>query len=60
VANLARNQELNKRFTAEQYRDALEEASHAASLAVGKEGAMDSIPIKDDVDEAIRIKEKLE
>jgi len=60
VANLARNQRAKKRFTAEQYGDALEEASHAASLAVGKEGAMDSIPVKDDVDEDIRTKKKIE
>ncbi|KAF9104295.1 hypothetical protein BGX27_010146 [Mortierella sp. AM989] len=56
VANLVRNQELNARFTEEQFKDALHEASHAASLAVGKEGAMDSIPIKDHVDIAINEK----
>ncbi|KAF9345347.1 hypothetical protein BGX26_003251, partial [Mortierella sp. AD094] len=56
VANLARNEVLNTRFSEEQLKDALHEASHAASLAVGKEGAMDSIPIKDDVN--IAIKEK--
>jgi ribokinase len=55
-----RNQELNKRFSAEQLQDALLEASHAASLAVGKEGAMDSIPVKDDVHTAIRTKQKLD
>ncbi|KAH7030389.1 Ribokinase [Linnemannia elongata] len=60
VANLVRNQELNKRFSPEQLQDALLEASHAASLAVGKEGAMDSIPIKDDVDHAIRTKQKID
>ncbi|KAF8952304.1 Cell death protease [Haplosporangium bisporale] len=60
VANLVRNQELNKRFSPEQLRAALEEASHAASLAVSREGAMDSIPVKLDVDEAIRVKEKLD
>ncbi|KAF9949268.1 hypothetical protein BGZ65_007453 [Modicella reniformis] len=59
VANLVCNQGLNTRFTGEQFRAALEEASHAASLAVGKEGAMNSIPIKDDVDEAIRVRQKL-
>ncbi|KAF9542701.1 hypothetical protein EC957_001756 [Mortierella hygrophila] len=57
VANLVRNQELNKRFNAEQLQAALLEASHAASLAVGKEGAMDSIPIKDNVDIAMRTKQ---
>jgi len=51
---------LNKRFSPEQLRAALEEASHAASLAVGREGAMDSIPVKLDVDEAIRVKEKMD
>ncbi|KAG0094730.1 hypothetical protein BGZ93_006824 [Podila epicladia] len=60
VANLVRNQQLNQRFSPEQLRAALEEASHAASLAVGKEGAMDSIPVKEDVDEAIRVNEKLD
>ncbi|KAF9316384.1 hypothetical protein BG003_002020 [Podila horticola] len=60
VANLVRNQQLNQRFSPEQLRAALEEASHAASLAVSKEGAMDSIPVKGDVDEAVRVKEKLE
>ncbi|KAG0365602.1 hypothetical protein BGZ54_006385 [Gamsiella multidivaricata] len=54
IANLLRNQEAGKRFSEEQLQAALEEASHAASLAVGKEGAMDSIPIKDHVDEHIR------
>ncbi|KAF8923212.1 hypothetical protein BGZ58_003234 [Dissophora ornata] len=60
VASLVRNQELGKRFTEGQFKAALEEASHAASLAVSKEGAMDSIPVKDDVDDAIRVKQKLE
>ncbi|KAF9084517.1 hypothetical protein BGX23_010437 [Mortierella sp. AD031] len=60
VANLVRNQEPNKRFSEDQLKAALEEASHAASLAVGKEGAMDSIPLKDDVDAAIRSKKKLD
>ncbi|KAG0374850.1 hypothetical protein BGX24_009847 [Mortierella sp. AD032] len=60
VANLVRNQELNKRFNAEQLQAALVEASHAASLAVGKEGAMDSIPVKDDVDTAIKNKQKID
>lgn len=60
VANLVRSQQLNERFSPEQLRAALEEASHAASLAVGQEGAMDSIPVKEDVDEAIRVKEKLD
>ncbi|KAK3841181.1 MAG: Ribokinase [Linnemannia gamsii] len=60
VANLVRNQELNKRFSAEQLQAALVEASHAASLAVGKEGAMDSIPVKDDVDTAITNKQKID
>ncbi|KAG0256014.1 hypothetical protein DFQ27_005958, partial [Actinomortierella ambigua] len=46
VANLVRNQEIGKRFSAEQLREALLEASHAASLAVAKEGAMDSIPMR--------------
>ncbi|KAF9970308.1 hypothetical protein BGZ73_007006 [Actinomortierella ambigua] len=45
VANLVRNQEIGRRFSAEQIREALLEASHAASLAVSKEGAMDSIPL---------------
>ncbi|KAF9199707.1 hypothetical protein BGZ49_010134 [Haplosporangium sp. Z 27] len=56
VANLVRNQVMYSRFTEEQLKDALHEASHAASLAVTKEGAMDSIPIKDDVDVAIKEK----
>ncbi|KAF9171860.1 hypothetical protein BGX20_006793 [Mortierella sp. AD010] len=56
VANLARNEVLNSRFSEEQLKDALHDASHAASLAVGKEGAMDSIPFRNDVD--IAIKEK--
>ncbi|KAG0346432.1 hypothetical protein BG004_001746 [Podila humilis] len=60
IANLARNQQLGKRFSPDELRAALEEASHAASLAVGKEGAMDSIPMKDTVDTAIRVKAKLE
>ncbi|KAG0272475.1 hypothetical protein BGZ95_011788 [Linnemannia exigua] len=60
VANLVRNQEMNKRFSAEQLQAALVEASHAASLAVGKEGAMDSIPVKDDVDTAIMNKQKID
>ncbi|KAF9120112.1 hypothetical protein BGX30_003357 [Mortierella sp. GBA39] len=60
VANLVRNQELNKRFNAEQLEAALLEASHAASLAVGKEGAMDSIPMKDNVDIAIRTKQNID
>ncbi|KAF9193691.1 hypothetical protein BGZ50_007267 [Haplosporangium sp. Z 11] len=61
VANLVRNQTLNTRFTEEQFKDALEEASHAASLAVGKEGAMDSIPVKHEVDTAIlQKKQKLD
>ncbi|KAI8361141.1 Ribokinase-like protein [Mortierella sp. GBAus27b] len=60
IANLVRNQVLNTRFTGEQFHSALEEASHAASLAVGREGAMDSIPRKEHVDEAIRVKLKVE
>ncbi|KAG9061654.1 hypothetical protein KI688_007235 [Linnemannia hyalina] len=60
VANLVRNQELNKRFNPEQLQAALLEASHAASLAVGKEGAMDSIPIKNNVDIAIRTKQNVD
>ncbi|KAK3822208.1 MAG: Ribokinase [Linnemannia elongata] len=60
VANLVRNQELGKRFIPEQLQAALLEASHAASLAVGKEGAMDSIPVKDDVDIFIKTKQKLD
>ncbi|KAK3828432.1 MAG: Ribokinase-like protein [Benniella sp.] len=60
IANLVRNQSLNTRFTSEQFWGALEEASHAASLAVTKEGAMDSIPIKEHVDVAIRLKKKLD
>jgi len=51
---------LDKRFTSEQFWGALEEAGHAASLAVTKEGAMDSIPIKEHVDVAIRSKKKLD
>ncbi|KAF9915343.1 hypothetical protein BX616_006366 [Lobosporangium transversale] len=58
VANLVRNQVQGKRFSEEQLQAALHEASHAASLAVGKEGAMDAIPIKDDVDLAIKTKPK--
>ncbi|KAI1301146.1 hypothetical protein EDD11_005794 [Mortierella claussenii] len=58
VANLVRKQVEGQRFSEEQLQAALQEASHAASLAVGKEGAMDSIPIKDSVDEAIRTKAK--
>ncbi|KAF9944107.1 hypothetical protein BGZ70_005032, partial [Mortierella alpina] len=53
VANLVRNQEQDKRFSEEQLKAALEEASQAASLAVSKEGAMDSIPMKDEVDSAM-------
>ncbi|KAG0207062.1 hypothetical protein BGX28_001605 [Mortierella sp. GBA30] len=60
VASLVRKQELNERFSEEQLKAALEEASHAASLAVGKEGAMDSIPLKDDVDLARSHKQKLD
>ncbi|KAF9581156.1 hypothetical protein BGW38_001937, partial [Lunasporangiospora selenospora] len=61
VASLVRNQELNKRFTEEQLLAALHEATHAASIAVSKEGAMDSIPIKGDVDSAMAAKKaKLE
>ncbi|KAF9958377.1 hypothetical protein BGZ72_000443 [Mortierella alpina] len=53
VANLVRNQEQDKRFSEEQLKAALEEASQAASLAVSKEGAMDSIPLKEEVDKAM-------
>ncbi|KAF9988814.1 hypothetical protein BGZ75_008440 [Mortierella antarctica] len=53
VANLVRNQEQNKRFSEEQLKAALEEASQAASLAVSKEGAMDSIPMKEEVEQAM-------
>ncbi|KAF9428125.1 hypothetical protein BGZ76_002055 [Entomortierella beljakovae] len=59
VANLVRNQRSGQGFTEEQFKDALLEASHAASLAVGKEGAMDSIPLKDEVDIAIKNKPKV-
>ncbi|KAG0239305.1 hypothetical protein BGW41_007790 [Actinomortierella wolfii] len=52
VANLVRNHEAGRRFSSEQILDALQEASHAASLAVGKEGAMDSIPVLEEVQHA--------
>ncbi|KAF9928369.1 hypothetical protein FBU30_002407 [Linnemannia zychae] len=56
IASLMRNQVMDQRFTAEDFQDALIEASHAASLSVTKEGAMDSIPVKTEVDIAISTK----